>query len=331
MPPPFRLVFLGSDPIALPLLNWLAAEGRSFAEIVAVFTQPDRPAGRGQRIEANAIKHWALERGTPVRQPERLTPAERQELARFDPDLSLVMAYGHILGESFIGTPRLGTLNLHASLLPRYRGASPIQTAIACGESATGMSLMRVVRELDAGPVADCEKVEIGRLDTAADVEAKMAGACVPLLARAFPLLAAGRLVFAEQDPARATYCRRLSKEDGVVDFRESASALAARINGLNPWPGCSVDCNGTPVRIGLADAPAAGDSPGVNPGTVLGSDEHGLRVSASAGVVRFRRLQRPGGRMLPAAEFLRGFPIVKGTRLPSQPMPPLARANPRC
>ena len=328
---PLRLVFLGSDPVALPLLNWLATEGRGLAEIAAVFTQPDRPAGRGQRVGANAVKSWALERDIPVRQPEKLTPVEREELARIGADLSLVMAYGHILGVKFIETPRLGTLNLHASLLPRYRGASPIQTAIACGERVTGVSLMRIVRELDAGPVADCERISVGALETAADVEARIGAACLPLLARALPLLAGGRLAFVEQDPSMASYCRRLSKDDGAVDFCAGAPAVAARINGLWPWPGCSVDLNGLPVKIGLADAPAQ-DGPGkLEPGTVIGPDGEGLRVATSAGVLRLRRLQRPGGKMLPAADFLRGFPVEPGTRLPSKAMPALLRAGPPC
>jgi methionyl-tRNA formyltransferase len=329
MPSPLRLVFLGSDPIALPLLDWLAAEGRGAAEVVAVFTQPDRPTGRGQKLGTNAIKRWAAARNIPVRQPEKLTLVDREELARLGADLSLVVAYGQILGGRFIETPRLGTLNVHASVLPLYRGASPIQTAIACGEKTTGVSLMRIVRELDAGPVADCERIAVGELDTAAELEAKMAAACVPLLARTLPLLGDGRLVFREQDRARATYCRRLSKEDGAVDFGASAPALAARINGLFPWPCCSVDFNGVLVRIGLADATSGGDPGRAASGTVLGSDENGLRVSTSAGVLRLRRLQRPGGRMLPAAEFLRGFPVAPGVRLPSQAMPPLAVARP--
>jgi methionyl-tRNA formyltransferase len=329
MASPLRLVFLGSDPVALPILNWLATEGRGTAEIAAVFTQPDRPAGRGQRVGANAVKSWALERNIPVHQPEKLTPVEREELARIGADLSLVMAYGHILGVKFIETPRLGTLNLHASLLPRYRGASPIQTAIACGERETGVSLMRIVRELDAGPVADCERIAIGELDTAADVELKVGAACLPLLARTLPLVAGGRLAFVEQDALRATYCRRLSKDDGAVDFRVAAPALAARINGLWPWPGCSVDFDGHPVRIGLADALVQGGPGIMEPGAVLGPDGEGLRVATSAGVLRLRRLQRPGGRMLPAADFLRGFPVERGTRLASRAMPALLKAGP--
>ena len=186
---PLRLVFLGSDPIALPLLEWLGRGGASIAQVVAVFTQPDRAVGRGQKVQPNAIKAWAVARGLPVLQPEKLTAEVRVELEQFSPDVGLVMAYGHILRDDFIGTPRLGMLNLHTSVLPKYRGASPIQTAIANGERETGVTLMRIVRRLDAGPVADVERVPIGILDTAIEVESKLAAASVPVLQRALPLL----------------------------------------------------------------------------------------------------------------------------------------------
>jgi methionyl-tRNA formyltransferase len=330
-----RLVFMGSDAIALPALNWLAGEGRGVAEMVAVFTQPDRPAGRGQKIVPNEIKLWAQARGLPVLQPERIGAPECQLLAGFAPDLVLVMAYGHILKPDFIAAPRLGTLNLHTSVLPKYRGASPIQTAIAGGETATGVTLMRIVPELDAGPVADLEQVPIAPLDTATDVEARLAQACVSLLARALPRLAAGRQEFTEQEAAAATFCRRLDKADGGLDFTSPAAVLAARINGLMPWPGCTVEINGQIVKFGLADSLPAKDTghllddQGSGPGFVLGIDGEGLLVGTGQGVLRLRRLQRPGGKMLPAGEFLRGWPVAPGTQLPSRPMPPLVAGAP--
>jgi methionyl-tRNA formyltransferase len=324
---PLRIVFLGSDPIALPLLDWLAGQGGSIGRVVAIATQPDRPAGRGQAVQPNAIKLWAQGHAVPVHQPVKLGAPDLEWLAAQESDLALVMAYGQILGESLIATPRLGTFNLHASLLPRYRGASPIQTALASGERETGVSFMRIVRKLDAGPVADREIVPLDRLDTAAEVEARIAAACIPLLARALPGIGAGA-VFADQDPALATYCRRLVKEDGFLDFGAPAAVLAARVNGLHPWPSCTVDLAGQTLKFGLADV-AAADGPGGTPGSVLGADPEGLLVATGTGVVRFRRIQRPGGRMLPAAEFLRGFPIPAGTRLPSRPMPALVGPAP--
>jgi len=286
-------------------------------------------------VQVNAIKHWAQVRGLRVLQPARLGAVEQQELVSCQPDLVLVMAYGHILRQEIIDTPRLGVLNLHTSILPKYRGASPIQTATACGETETGVSLMRLVRALDAGPVAGVERVPVGPLDTALEVEARLAQACVPLLARCLPAIAAGTQTFTPQDDPAATFCRRLVKADGVLDFSAPATALAARINGLNPWPGCSVEIRGQPVKLGLADTtPEDGSSKPIvdnsSPaGAVLGSDADGLLVATGRGTLRLRLLQRPGGRLLPAAEFLRGFPVPAGTILPSQPMPALVSTAP--
>lgn len=333
-----RTVFMGSDAIALPLLNWLVDEARETVTLTAVYTQPDRAVGRGQKVQPNAIKLWAQARGMPVHQPAKLTPEELARLKVFQPDLVLIMAYGHILRQNFIDTPRLGTLNLHTSLLPKYRGASPIQTAIASGDRETGVTLMRIVPALDAGPIADVETVTIGALDTAVEVEAKLAAACVPLLARALPKLAGGTLTFTEQDAAHSTFCRKLEKNDGSVDFTAPAAQLAARINGLFPWPACSVEINGQLVKIGQADIvsmetchvlsdkfPAASAAPG----TVLGSDTEGLLVATAHGVLRLRRLQRPGGKMLSAADFVRGFPLLAGSQLDSRPMSALVSAQP--
>ncbi len=328
-----RLVFLGSDAIALPLLNWLAGEGQAHARVVAVFTQPDRPVGRGQKVQPNAIKTWALAHGLPVLQPEKITPAASAQLAAFAPDVALVMAYGHLLPDDFIVTPRLGTLNLHTSLLPKYRGASPIQTAIAGREQETGVTLMRIVRELDAGPVADAARVPIAPQDTALEVETKLAAACVPLLARTLPTFAAGTLTFTEQDHGAATFCRKLKKEDGALDFTAPPEVLAARINGLFPWPACSVEIKGQPVKFGSATALGRPDpeatgggrapsfAPSRAPGEILGHDAEGLLIATGDGVLRVRHLQRPGGKLLPAAEFLRGFPLAPGTALLSRPM----------
>jgi methionyl-tRNA formyltransferase len=337
---PLKIVFLGSDPIALPLLNWLVGEGSALGRIIAVFTQPDRATGRGQKIVPNDIKTWALEKQYLLYQPDKLTEAVQVQLAALDADVALVMAYGHILRDDFIGTPRLGTLNLHASILPRYRGASPIQSALANGETETGVSLMRIVRRLDAGPVADVERVPIAPLDTALEIEAKLSAACVPLLARNLAKLSDHTLEFTVQDEAAATYCRRLTKEDGLIDFEKPAHELAARINGLFPWPACSVELSKQPIKLGLADAvdvvatidanqaPVSAGSAEI-PGTVLGADPHGLLVQTGRGILRLRRLQRPGGRMLEAVDFLRGFPVARGAVIPSQTMLPLVGPSP--
>lgn len=327
MAAPLRLVFMGSDAVALPLLHWLAGEGKAVAQMVGIFTGPDRPSGRGQAVNPNAVKAWASGRPVAVFQPEKLNAAALAELKNLRPDVSLVVAYGHILRDEFISVPRLGTLNLHASLLPRFRGASPIQTAVAAGEKETGMTLMRIVRELDAGPAAGDERVAIGPLDTAAEVEERLAQAAVALIARCLPLMEGGGLAFREQDHTRASFCRRLTKADGVLDFSAPAPVLAARINGLHPWPSVSLDIAGGTVKLGLADS--LNGIPNSAPGTVTGSDSDGLLVAAGSGLLRLRRMQRPGGRMLSAAEFLRGFPVPAGTAIGSLPMPALWSPTP--
>jgi len=323
--PALKLVFLGSDPIALPLLEWLEGDGCNVAQVCAVFTQPDRPVGRGQKITPNAIKQWAQARNIPVYQPEKLRAEALDELRGLNADVSLVMAYGHILRQEFIDAPRLGTLNLHASLLPKYRGASPIQSAVAMAETETGVSLMRIVRELDAGPVADVETVPITQTDTALEIESKLATACVPLLARNLPALAEGRSVFHEQEHTSATFCRRLTKADGVLDFTHPAKALAARINGLFPWPACIAEIGGQPIKFGLADA-IEGES---EPGVIIGGSDDGLLIGTGQEILRVKRMQRAGGRMLPAGEFLRGVTLAPGTRIQSQPMPDLVASHP--
>ena len=336
---PLRVVFLGSDGIALPMLDWIVNQAVGKVVIAGVFTQPDRPAGRGQKALPNAIKGWAVKHGFPVFQPERIDVGVGGKLLDLKPDLSLVMAYGHILRDDFIGIPRLGTLNLHTSLLPKYRGASPIQTAIAADEKESGVTLMRIIRALDAGPIADREVVRIESADTALELEARLSNACVPLMARAISRLLEGALEFAEQNPNIASYCRRLSKEDGALDFGRPAAELAARIRGLYPWPGCVIELGGVKIKLGLAEAKsdlppelaerAAQAGIASAPGTVMGQTHEGLWMATGQGFVILQRLQRPGGRMLPALEFLRGFVVEAGWIVTSNVMAPLVAAQP--
>jgi methionyl-tRNA formyltransferase len=327
--PPLRLAFLGSDAIALPLLDGLAAAaaaGTGPVQLVGLYTQPDRPRGRGQKLQPGPIKQWALAHRLPVVQPARLGPEDVVRLRQdWRADVALVFAYGLLLKQDMLDAPRLGTFNLHTSLLPRFRGASPVATAIASGARETGLSFMRLVLALDAGPVADVERLPIGPHDTGETVTARLAAAAVPLARRCLAALRSGTLAFVEQDATQATYCRRLTKEDGALDFTQPANQLAARINGLFPWPTCTVEILGTPVKLGLADAIEGMAAPG----TVAGADAAGLLVGTGAGLLRLRRLQRPGARMLGAPEFLRGFPIAPGTVLPSQPMPLLESPTP--
>ena len=316
-----KVVFMGSDAIALPLLEALIRDFAQECQFVGVYTQPDRPTGRGQKIEPNQIKGWALSHGIPVCQPEKFNEEARLSLAQLNPDMVLIMAYGHILKDPVIQTPTLGTFNLHTSLLPKYRGASPIQTAVAESEKETGVSLMKIVRELDAGPVADQERVMIDVLDTALDVERKLAFACIPLVTRNLSKIARKEIEFKEQDKSKISFCRRLTKEDQNIDFNFSASVLASRINGLNPWPSASFILNAQAIKIGQADSLNSPIHTDKLPGTVLGSDDCGLLIQCKEGILRLRKLQRPGGRMLSATEFLRGYPVETGVVLESKSM----------
>ncbi len=322
-----RTVFMGSDPIALPLLDALAVAHAGDIELVGIYTQPDRPSGRGMKLQANEIKQWALEHSLPIRQPEKLGQEDVDWLQEQRCDLLLVMAYGHILRQKLLDVPRLPPLNFHASLLPRLRGASPIETAIATGETRTGVTLMRIVRELDAGPMLDREVVEIAPEDDRASVYSKLAGACVPLFARTLPHLLADDLEFAPQDPAYATHCRILSKDDGAMDFRAPARELHNRCRAFQPWPGQFFELDGLRIKVGetACDEDAGSQAAA---GTVLPVEagREGLPVKTGRGVLRLLRLQRPGGRMLAAADFLRGHPIPTGTLIESRPMPPLLK-----
>jgi len=325
-----RLVFMGSDGIALPTLDEMERLCAGRVRLVGVFTQPDRATGRGQRLAANAIKTWALARRLPVHQPERLGAESREQLATLAPDAVLVMAYGHILRQEWLDLPPGGVWNLHASILPALRGASPIQGAIVGGARESGVSLMRMVLELDAGPVLDIERVAVGDFDTAADLEARLAQACVPLLVRNIEHLFEREAALQPQEAAGVTFTRRLRKEDGHLDFYAPAAVLARRINGLYPWPGCTFQLGSETIKVGLAAAcDRCAASREAEPGTVLGLVEGGLRVAAQSGQVSLLRLQRPGGRMLDAPEFLRGWPIAAGIRLPSRPMAELVGATP--
>ncbi|MBK1880638.1 methionyl-tRNA formyltransferase [Pelagicoccus mobilis] len=322
----FRMIFMGSDPIALPGLEAVLAGECGEIELVAVYTQPDRPRGRGKKVVPNEIKTWATERGIPVYQPEKMRKAERLEIEAMGVDSILVMAYGHILSQKLIDTPRLGIWNLHTSLLPKYRGASPIQCAVASGDSETGVSLMRLVKEMDAGPVLDVEKVGIGDGDTALDVEARLAAACAPLLERGLPLVHGEKAETIEQDSSCVNYVRKLTKQDGELDFRVSASVLARRINGLFPWPGTRACLGDVAIKLGLAEAEEADAQ--AAPGTVLGVEKAGLRVACGEGTVFLKRLQRPGGKMLDAAEFVRGFDLPENAVFESREMTELVTAE---
>ena len=320
------MIFMGSDVIALPTLDYLWAK-REKVEITAVYTQPDRARGRGKKIQANEIKTWALEKAIPVYQPEQFGEAAIEELSAQNPEVILVMAYGHLLPQAVLDLPDLGIYNIHTSLLPALRGASPIETAVAAGLEESGVSLMQLVMKMDAGPVCDQERIPILEDDTGATFREKLANASPDLLARNLESLLDGSIQSTEQAEVDVSYCRLLVKQDGQLDFSKSAKELAHRINGLFPWPGCSAELNGVMLKFGLAGFEDNHQS--FEPGVVLDGETNCVRIGTGLGVLQVHRMQKPGAKMLPVDAFLLGNPIAAGERFISREMHPLIVAKP--
>ncbi len=317
----YKIAFLGSDEIALPCLDFLQNEC-PLVEISAILTQPDRRVGRGRKLQSNPIKIWAETNHVLVRCPEKPAVNDCEWLDDQKIDLILVMAYGHILKNYFLELPKLGCFNLHASLLPKYRGASPIETAIAMGESKTGVTLMRVVEKMDAGPIVDSKSVEIDKMDTGATLRKKISLSCIPLLQRNIESLIRADIQENAQDGSLATYCRKLTKEDGNLDFSSSAEHLNDRIRAFQAWPGCSFLFAEQKIRLG--GALSCKNDFNLEVGETFLSEKGDFLLGTSDGVLAPTSLQRPGGKMLETSEFLRGFNFPFGSTLRSFPMKPL-------
>ena len=318
---PLRMLFMGSDAIALPTLEFLF-EDKSQMKIQAVYTQPDRARGRGKKVLPNAVKTWATEHDISVHQPELFGEDEIQALLDLEPDIILVMAYGHLLPQRVLDAPPLGIFNIHTSLLPKLRGASPIETAIATGMSKSGLSLMKLVMKMDAGPICDQGRIAIDSLETGGSFREKMALAGPVLLRRNLNNMLNGSTESEPQNEESVSYCRLLVKQDGQLDFNQPARVLAKRINGLNPWPGCYAQIEDLDLKVGLADWSASEDS--CEPGQIVECSSKGVGVGTGEGLLKLLTLQKPGGKMLPTGEFLRGYPMKPGMRFASREMHPL-------
>jgi methionyl-tRNA formyltransferase len=274
--------------------------------LVGVLTQPDRRSGRGRQLQPNAIKSWATESGIEVRTPIQPTDEENKWIKEKEADLVLVMAYGHILSQKFLDSAQQGCYNLHASLLPAYRGASPIETSLACGDDKTGVTLMRMVRKMDAGPVVDQESIPITKEDTGASLREKLAKACVPLIDRNLTELLCGEATEREQDPNGVTYCRKLGKEDSYFDFSLTAEQLECRSRAFQAWPGSVFFYEGIPLRVGEC---RVSTEKHYKPGELVVEDSK-LLLGTGERALQILQLQKPGGKMLAVSDFLRGFPI---------------------
>jgi methionyl-tRNA formyltransferase len=302
-----RVVFFGSPEFAVPSLAAVAEAH----QVVAVVTQPDRPAGRGKHLTAPPAKELAVRLGIPVQQPTTLKTAEFVAgLSALQADLFVVVAYGRILPQAVLDVPRLGPWNVHGSLLPKFRGAAPIQWSIIRGESKTGICIMRMEAGLDTGPVAATVETPMVDTDTAGTLSERLSRLGAALLVETIPRLAAGVEVV-PQDHARHTLAPMLKKEDGWLDFSRPAPEVSARARGVDPWPGPTAVLDGEPIKL-FAPRVVAGQGA---PGAVIGNTEV-LVVACGAGAVAFAELQLPGRKRMPAAAVLAGRPIPAGTVL---------------
>jgi len=305
----FNLVFAGTPGFAVPALEALIAAGH---RIAAVYTQPDRPAGRGQQVVQSAVKECALRQGLTVEQPTSLRTAEAIErLASYRPDVMIVVAYGQILPQSILDVPRLGCINIHGSLLPRWRGAAPIQRALLAGDTITGINIMRMEAGLDTGPVFAAATTAIGPHDTAATLHDRLAALGATTLVEALPRYATGELKALSQHNVGATYARKLRKEEAQIDWRLAAGEIDRQVRAFNPWPIAETRWQGKQLRIW--EALPVVESHGAPPGTVVRS-EGDIVVACGTGALQLLRVQAAGRKNVTAAEFARGQSLIGAT-----------------
>ncbi len=308
VPANLRIVFAGTPEFAVPALRKLISEGLA---PVAVLTQPDRPAGRGRKLQASPVKQAALEAGLPVQQPTRLDDDKfTRWLAALQPDLLIVVAYGLLLPRTILQLPRFGCWNIHASVLPRWRGAAPIQRAIEAGDEVTGVCIMEMEEGLDTGPVVACQTAAIAANETGGSLHDRLALLGADTLLHCVQGLAQGEPVTATpQAESGVTYASKLTKAEAELDWNLDAIALERKVRAFNPWPVAWCELRGERTRIWAARAlPTDSQQP---PGMILAAAPDGIDVATGGGLLRLLRLQRPGGRQISAAEFLNARPDI--------------------
>jgi len=307
-----RIVFAGTPDFSVPCLEACRDSG---AEVVAVYTQPDRPAGRGRKLTPSPVKQAALAAGIPVEQPESLKSAEvQQALAAWRPDLLVVVAYGLILPRKVLAIPRLGCWNVHASLLPRWRGAAPIQRAILAGDAESGVDLMRMEAGLDTGPVMLQRRTPISRDDTGGSLHDRLSQLGADALAEGLRRTLAGEILPATPQPeAGVTYAHKLDKAEAKLDFSRPAIALEQQVRAFDPWPVAEGEIAGETVRVWAAQAIAQDHQ--APPGEVLGAGRLGIDLACGTGALRITAVQRAGGKRIGAVDYLNARPELR--RLP--------------
>ena len=303
-----RIVFMGTPEFAVASLEACFDVG----DVVAVVTQPDKPKGRSGAPTAPPVKERALEKGLPVLQPQKLrTPPFSQVLRTLSPDLCVVTAYGKILPPDLLAVPRLGCVNVHASLLPRFRGAAPIQWAIAHGDEETGVCLMLMDEGLDTGPVLACRRQPIAADETSAGLHQKLAALGGALLREELPRYLRGELKAVAQPAEGAVYAPMIQKDDGRLDFTRSARELERRVRAFTPWPGAFTQLEGARLKVHRVQV---GQGQG-EPGTLLAAGPAGLEVACGSGSLLLQELQLEGKRAMSAADFLAGRKLTPGSR----------------
>jgi methionyl-tRNA formyltransferase len=303
-----RVVFIGTGDIAIPSFRWLL--GAPGVEVVALITQPDKPVGRHQELQASAIKHLAIERGVRVLQPVKMrAPESVAEVQALGADIIVVMAYGQILPKGVLDAAKIACLNLHASLLPRWRGAAPIQAAIEAGDERTGVAVMYMDEGLDTGEVLLMREIIIAPDETGGTLHDRLAELAPLALADAVALLCEGRAPRTPQPAEGATYAGKLTREHGQLDFSAGRETVARKVRAMNPWPAAATSISGKRLKIFTA-TPLA--EPVAAPG-VLNAREDGLLIGTGDGVVLVTDLQLDGKKRMSARDFLRGYPIANG------------------
>lgn len=306
-----RLVYMGTADFAVPALRALAA---SRHEVVAVYTQPARPAGRGMRARPSPIQQAADDLGLPVQAPVTLKGKDGEDaLGAVDADLAVVAAYGLILPQAILDIPRQGCINLHGSCLPRWRGAAPIQRAILAGDEETGVTVIQMEAGLDTGPMLAMERVRIGPETTASLLHDQLAALAAAMIVPMVDRLAEGPVTGTPQPEEGATYARKIEKEEGRIDWRQPAPIIDAKLRALNPWPGCWTLAGDQRLRLLRGEVEKDASAGDASAGTVL---DGALRVACGEGVLRVLELQKAGGKPMEADAFLRGHPLPAGTRL---------------
>lgn len=310
-----RILFIGTGDIGLPSMEWLLASSKH--QVVGVVTQPDKPAGRKLVMTPPEVKVRALTAGLTVLQPPKIRHIV-EELRAFQADVAVVVAYGQILPKSVLEVPRLACLNIHASLLPRHRGASPIQASIREGDAETGVTIMFMDEGLDTGDILLMDSISILPTDTGGSLHDKLALAAPASLEKALDLIASGLPPRTPQDNRLASHCGKLRREDGRLDWSRPAVELERMIRAYQPWPGTSCWLPGEkPALLKVHRAALLEGEACPQPGTVISADARaGLVISSGAGLLRLDEVQAEGGKRLPAADFLRGHPLEVGARL---------------